>query len=474
MSDEASKKSISTSKTANTISSLRDRDQDTFGFRIEFIKELLGGKELKPLINFDVTDTESFMNNKHNEKLDDSANSHDTRFSLNKKLHDFNSIITQIGGKLLYYKSGSFGHTFKGVINSQSGDDINYGVKVVAYHKKEKYGDIHDNRRPENAELMMIRLLSYFVIKRQTPHIVLPIGTFDTSIKPFITLIEDEVIDDENTKYNEFITRYKKGEYHDNVSILLSEWANRGDLLDFMRKNYKKFKLVHWKVFFFQVISTLAVIQSKFPGFRHNDMKANNILVHKILKKKTKFTYRVVRCNYSVPNIGYHIKLWDFDFATIPGVVDNSKVTYDCDWNKSINVTPEQNRYYDMHYFFNTLIKRGFLEQFLTDDCVPAQAKEFVHRIVPNKYKNGRYVHKRGRILINDEYLTPDEVLKTDPFFAEYRMETRKSSVKQTKSNNVKSNSIKNKSKPVKSKKYGSRSEELEEIKLDDLLNSSN
>ena len=68
--------------------------------------------------------------------------------------------------------------------------NINYAVKVVAYPKKEKYGDLNDVRRPENAELMMIRLLSYFVVKKQTPHIVLPIGTFYTSIKPFINLIE--------------------------------------------------------------------------------------------------------------------------------------------------------------------------------------------------------------------------------------------------------------------------------------------
>ena len=25
-------------------------------------------------------------------------------------------------------------------------------------------------------------------------------------------------------------------------------------------------------------------------------------------------------------------------------------------WTKKINVTPEQNRYYDIHYFFNTII----------------------------------------------------------------------------------------------------------------------
>ena len=57
---------------------------------------------------------------------------------------------------------------------------------------------------------MMIKLLSYFVIKKQTPHIILPIATFYTSITPFVNLIKDDIVDEENKKYNEFIEKYKK------------------------------------------------------------------------------------------------------------------------------------------------------------------------------------------------------------------------------------------------------------------------
>ena len=102
---------------------------------------------------------------------------------------------------------------------------------------------------------MMIKLLSYFVIKRQTPHIVLPIGTFNTNITPFVSLVEENVVEQQDKKYIDFIEKYKNNEYHDTVSILISEWANRGDLLDFIRKNYKNFQAIHWKVFFFQIIS---------------------------------------------------------------------------------------------------------------------------------------------------------------------------------------------------------------------------
>ena len=122
----------------------------------------------------------------------------------------------------------------------------------------------------------------------------------------------------------------------------MSEWANKGDLLDFIRRHYTKLTLIHWKVFLFQIISTLAVIQSKFPSFRHNDLKANNILVHKDKesKKNVVFRYTVNNRKYVIPNIGYQIKLWDFDFACIPGIVENKKVN--AKWTNEINVIPKK------------------------------------------------------------------------------------------------------------------------------------
>jgi hypothetical protein len=116
-----------------------------------------------------------------------------------------------------------------------------------------------------------------------------------------------------------------------------------------------------------------------------------------------------------VPNIGFQIKLWDFDFACIKGVVDNAKV--DADWTKKINISSEQNRYYDVHYFFNTLYRKGFFPEFITDEAIPDKVKEFVSRIIPEKFRTGQYVSDRGRVLINEEYLIPDDILKNDVFF---------------------------------------------------------
>lgn len=374
--------------------------------RISTIQNMIGKNSIESIIDFK-NSTESF---------EYPTNTEDIRELLPKKYIDFGKAINELGGKLLYIKSGSTGHTFKGVHPPPNENNKQpYAVKIVAYPKKENYGDMYNIKRPENTELLMIRLLSYFVINKQSPHIVLPITTFNTSIKPFLSLTKSNIVN--NKKFEQFVERYDKGEYYQNVSILVSEWANGGDLLDYIRKNYKSMKVKHWRTILYQILSVLAIIHTKYPSFRHNDMKANNILIHNIDvdEQNKKYLYKINNQTYVVPNIGFQIKLWDFDFACIPGIVDNSKV--EAEWTNKINVKPEQNRYYDIHYFLNTLTRKGFFPEFWTADEIPEKVRDFVRRVIPDKYQNGKLVSERGRILVNDEYLTPDEILKNDKFF---------------------------------------------------------
>jgi serine/threonine protein kinase len=374
--------------------------------RIDIIQKMVGGNYIDPILDFK-SSPDSF---------EYSTNTEDIRSLLPKKYVDFSKAINDLGGKLLYIKSGSTGHTFKGVHPPPNNENKqSYAVKIVAYPKKENYGDMYNAKRPENTELLMIRLLSNLVITKQTPHIVLPITTFNTSIKPFLSLTKSNIVN--NKKFEQFVEKYEKGEYYQNVSILVSEWANGGDLLDYLRKNYKIMKVKHWQAIFFQILSVLSIIHAKYPSFRHNDMKANNILIHNIDIDETnkKYLYKINQQQYIVPNIGFQIKLWDFDFACIPGVVNNSKV--EAEWTNKINIKPEQNKYYDIHYFFSTLTRKGFFPEFYTEDEIPTKVKEFVKRVIPPEYESGDCVSERGRILVDDEYTTPDKLLKTDIFF---------------------------------------------------------
>ena len=401
---------------------------------------------------------------------------------LNKGKHNFNTIMKELYGNKFnfsdtfeYITSGSTGHTFKGLYKDIDGEKYYYAMKVCAYTKQRNsdnnYGNIDDIARPENAEIAMLKLLSQFATDKQTFNIILPMATFNTDIKLFINLLKDGIIgnikeykdyclvmDNYETKninekaknkliknfkfnkYYEFVRKYENGEFYEQVSILFSEWANRGDFLNFCRERYKKYSIAHWRIFFFQILYILTLIQNKYPDFRHNDLKANNILIHKIenmFKRKSsgnRIHYDKINIGdlkFEVPDIGYYIKLWDFDFACIPNIVNNNKVS--AKWTNNINVKPEKNRYYDVHFFFHTLLY--FIPEFNDEKMtyIPNEVRDFIYRIVPEKYRfnkrlNNPNLAKRGgggiqqRLFINDEYMTPYDILKNDPFFSRYRI----------------------------------------------------
>lgn len=387
-------------------------------YDISIIKEILKREDMQMLVDSEDINTENYFKPIVLDTDNKSYDSNDTRYMLNKRKIDLMRFLLEIGAKLDYVSSGATGHTFRGDVIKDTDVIYQFAMKVAAYPKRKNYGNITNLSRPENAEIMMLRTLSYFVVNKQTPHLILPIVTFYTDIKFFLLLSKFGYIKRNLQKYDDFIKKYKEGKYENTVSILLSEWANKGDFLNYAKKNYKNFKLIHWKVFFFQILSVVAIIQSKYPSFRHNDMKANNILVHKLKKQYIPWLYRVCNKSYIVPNIGYQLKLWDFDFACIKGVVENVKVNEE--WTNEINITPEKNRYYDIHYFFNTLIK--FIPEIFDDrKHVHQDVQSFIKRVVPEIYRDGDKVNKKGRILVNDEYTTPQILLETDDFFTEFR-----------------------------------------------------
>ena len=134
--------------------------------RINTIKDMVKDKSVDSIVDYEIVSENN-----------DIEESEDIRNLLPKKYLDFNKTIKELGGKLLYIKSGSTGHTFKGV-HPEDSEKNSYAVKIVAYPKKENYGDLFNAKRPENAEILMIKILSYFVRNNQTPHIILPITTF--------------------------------------------------------------------------------------------------------------------------------------------------------------------------------------------------------------------------------------------------------------------------------------------------------
>jgi len=390
--------------------------------RIDNIQNLLNKSKLNklnPLKNMDV-DIETDFFEGITQNIDNKSK--DARVILGKQDQDFYAVLKKLNCRLEYKKSGAYGNTFKGTIYDKNGNEESYFCfKVVAYSKG--HGKVNDICRPENAEINMLRLLSYFVIKKFTRHIVLPIGIFNTPIKPFVEDVDALGGAAENEKYKEFVQNYKKGYYHSKASVIMCEWASHGDLSYFLRKHYENLGLLHWKCLFFQIISTLATIQNKYPSFRHNDLKANNILISKITESfnnrgsSVVSLYNIEGTSYYVPDIGYCTYIWDFDFACIPGVVENNKIYQD--WTQKMNITSKQNRYYDLHYFFCTLVYKGFLPELFKSNNVPIEVKEFIKYVIPKQYrpvKENKNVNKKCRLQVDDEYIIPIDLLEHNFF----------------------------------------------------------
>ena len=346
----------------------------------------------------------------------------DTRNSktvLGKKKLNFNKVMSKLDAKLVYLKGGANGIVFYCFCKSMNKE---LSVKVVPYLNRREYGNETNIQRPENSEILMLKTLSYFIIKSKTPHLILPILTFDTDIKTFLKLKDANIIPKNDKSYDRFLENYKNGVYKNTVSVVISEWANKGDLGTFLKNNYTKLKLIEWKCIFFQLISVLAIIQTKFPNFRHNDLKANNVLVSSY-DLEYPSQYSINNKFYILPSIGYRIFLWDFDFACINGVVENIKV-YE-KWTNDVNINNKQNKYYDIHYFFCTLCN-GFIPNLLQKNEVYPEVKDFINYVVPNELmtipkenkdkktfdENNYKVNPKCRLLADIELHTPVELLE--------------------------------------------------------------
>ncbi len=312
-------------------------------------------------------------------------------FSINRKSYNLNKIFNKIDCKLTNTNITKKNIYFKGVIKKKAMVNVKISLCEKSYDC--------DTKRSNNNEIIMSILLSKFVIKENTPHIVLPIATFYANINEFLCLGPDIIQD--KKKYAEFLNEYGTNKYSNMCSIIVNEYSNSDTLMNFIKRKLVNLTLYDWKIVFFQIISVLAVIQSEYPTFRHNEFTPKILMVNKLQKNRGNFLYTVCNDRYIVGNIGYIIKLCDFDNAHIPNIIEND--------NKKNIVN---NRYYDLQYFFCSLIAQDCCPEILTSPYVSIQIKDFIKRIIPDKYREWP---------TNDEYLIPNDILTSDPLFRDLR-----------------------------------------------------
>lgn len=322
-------------------------------------------------------------------------------------------LLKAIETKYEYLCSGATGH----ILKATSKNGRTFIIKIVSLHNIAEYGDIYNPNRPENVEYNILSRLTNLVCSEIIPHLELPILRFYSPLLPIKDIIVDLAQNtDTEVLVKHFQTLLENNKYHSVASILFVEYADNGDLRTFITKNMKTITTHVLRIFFFQIISTLAVIQQLYPTFRHNDLNVNNVLVHS--KKKSqgkKVKYTVNGNSYILPNIEHQLRLWDFDYANIQGLIDNKRVVNDR--SKSLGITANANRYYDLHFFFNNFINSFEKDLAKSADPEIVNLMLFLGRVVPTKYRNTR----SRRLPNNTEYTTPLYLIENDDFFERFR-----------------------------------------------------
>jgi serine/threonine protein kinase len=224
---------------------------------------------------------------------------------------------------------------------------------------------------------------------------------------------------------------------------IITEWVN-GSSLNHFYTSFSKYwtkdqKIMFVEVMTFQVLYSLGCLQDAFPGFRHNDLKADNVLicVTKGITEGRYFPsvvgydeYQYKGTKYFIPNIGIRIKIADFGISEIINRVENGNTKNLQDYG----ITKYYNPYYDIHTFFNHLCTYTF-----KGDVDLQLYVNWIHKYIVPVEISGRETRNFRHVVLYEGRLVPHYVVTTidkmmrcenkSHIFTKYRRPTSNSDV---------------------------------------------
>jgi hypothetical protein len=101
----------------------------------------------------------------------------------------------------------------------------------------------------------------------------------------------------------------------------------------------------------FQVLYTLAALQRILPGFRHNDLSTNNVLVRHTRPWTARYSYRGTV--FVLAGVPMFAAMADYDFIHVPGhsLLCNERIT----GGRYPGIGPSVNPSYDAHVFLKSV-----------------------------------------------------------------------------------------------------------------------
>lgn len=312
---------------------------------------------------------------------------------------DLENLLSLFDGSMEIIGKGSYGTVYK--ICLEPNCNNTFILKRIKMENESIYINIENPNRPENVEIEMLKRLNTLLLTNSTPNIPFYMGDFICE--------EDDDMGYGKSYYRYLMAERANGDLNTYIKTILLD-KDEGTVAE---------KDAIWKSILFQIISVLYIIQLKYPNFRHNDLHSGNILYF-LVSSENNFEYILNGTKFVIPNIGVRIAIWDFDFSSIAGDLDNIKVLEL--QNQEFGIRPEANYYTDMHKILNTLLSTlKTRQQYPNGLYIPKQVIEFLERVIPKEVRGMEDLGYVGNFsLIYDlKYISPFEVL-LDPYFDEY------------------------------------------------------
>jgi hypothetical protein len=270
-------------------------------------------------------------------------------------------------------------------------------VKIGTYQS-----NINELNNSSNNDSLFSYLLSQLVLYKKTKHILLPIINFDIEFDKIEPLIKSIPI------YSKIKEKVEFEEVNKLMSIRIKEHYFKSKLL----KEYIEENQCDYKPLLFQVIHTLAVIQKEYPGFRHNNLTIDNILIYIKKEELSENYYEFDKDNWIIPHIGFDIKIFNFEKSTIPNYYEISQR------DTNVPYITETNDYFDFHTFINSLIEGSSKMSLKKNNTCNLETIKFLDKVIPTQLRG----LKDGTFYLNKNVVVAKPIeLLNDPYFKEYK-----------------------------------------------------
>ena len=272
----------------------------------------------------------------------------------------------------------------------------------------EQMGNYNDLGRSELYNPAIHYILSESVIAENFKHALLPVMFFDITLeklksysKNMYETIKSDIKDDKNLLQDDKTLLY----------VFITEHYFKIETVEeFIKNECKNMTLLHWKVLIFQVLFSLYKISEKIQKFRHNQLDLKSVKIYRKKENNKPVTYKVGSTEFQVPNVGFEIKITDFDSSYAGDYIKNKHIA---------GVT--DNPYYDIHYFISSI----YISIMKHNGECSKELKEFIDELIPKKFlpnhnENFTGLNEMEFDNYSSQIIVPAIVLRKNNFFTKF------------------------------------------------------